>query len=209
MVTSIADRWWMIQMMDDPRQNCMGDTHEKNDRQKFKVVEFSPLLTCLGDPAKFRIIAQISPEPKDTLMVMDPLFEKATCSKKMRALLIKKENSIITLYSRGIVTMTRLKNEDHGRQLLGDMIDRINGSLATGTAGDIQQGSGARRQIDPFEINGYLPHSNCGKCGFKSCFFFATMLAFSEVEIEKCIPLLDESNTANREAVVKLIKSSG
>jgi ArsR family metal-binding transcriptional regulator len=199
----------MIEMADYPGQKGTGNSHETNEGQKFKVVEYSPLLTCLGDPAKFRIIAQLSPAPRDTLMVMDSLFEKATYSKKMGALLIKKENSIITLYSRGIVTMTRLTSKDHGRQVLDDMVAKINGSLATSNADDIQQGSGARRQIDPFEINGHLPHTNCGKCGFKSCFFFATMLAFAEVGMEKCTPLLDERHAANRAEVVKLVKSSG
>jgi ArsR family metal-binding transcriptional regulator len=196
-------------MADEPGQNSTGESPVRNNRQKFKVVEYSPLLTCLGDPAKFRIIAQLSPAPEDTLMVMDSFFEKATYSKKVGALLIRRENSIITLYSGGIVAMTRLASGDHGRQILKETVDRINASLATGNSDDIRQGSGARRQIDPFEINGHLPRSNCGKCGFKSCFFFATLLAFSEVGIEKCTPLLDESNTASREAVTKLIKSSG
>jgi ArsR family metal-binding transcriptional regulator len=192
-------------MAGDPGQKDTGDSQETNDRQKFMIVEYSPLLTCLGDPAKFRIIAQLSPEPRETLMAMNPLFDKATYSKKMGALLIKRENSIITLYSRGIVTMTRLNSEDHGRKILRDMVDKINGSLATGNADDPGQTGGTPRQVDPMEINAYLPHSNCGKCGFKSCFYFATMLAFSEAEIDRCTPLLDECQAANRGEVAKLI----
>jgi ArsR family metal-binding transcriptional regulator len=57
------------------------------------------------------------------------------------------------------------------------------------------------------EITRALPHSNCGKCGFKSCFFFATMLAFSEAGLERCVPLFEERYTANRQAVAKMISS--
>ena len=57
------------------------------------------------------------------------------------------------------------------------------------------------------EINRVLPHSNCGKCGFKSCFFFATMLAFSEAGLERCVPLSEERYADTRQAVANLISS--
>jgi ArsR family metal-binding transcriptional regulator len=59
------------------------------------------------------------------------------------------------------------------------------------------------------EITGHLPRSNCGKCGFKSCFYFATMVAFSEAGLEKCTPLLEDRHTASRQAVIKLISGNG
>jgi ArsR family metal-binding transcriptional regulator len=175
------------------------------------ITEYSPLLVCLGDPAKFRIVARLSPFPEDILTKMGSLFEKAIYSKKIDALLIRRESTIITVYSSGIVTMTRLKNEEQSRQILQDIIDSINNALMTGTGDEIRRVHGIRRQIDPMEINSHLPHSNCGKCGFKSCLFFATMIAFSEAGLERCTPLFEDQYAAGRDAVAELIssKSSG
>lgn len=195
-------------MTDEPEERDTGSPPAINGRRKFTIVEYSPLLVCLGDPAKFRIVARLSPSPKNLLMMMCPLFEKATYSKKMDALLIKQESTIITVYASGIVTMTRLTGEGHGRQILQDMIDRINNTFITGTAGNIRQVPGVRGQVDPMEINGSLPHMNCGKCGFKSCFSFATMLAFSEAGLDRCTPLLEERYAVNKKAVVQLISST-
>jgi ArsR family metal-binding transcriptional regulator len=195
-------------MTDDPEEEQTGNPLEVNDQRKFTIVEYSPLLICLGDPAKFRVVARLSPSPKDILTMIDPLFEKATYSKKMDALLIKQESTLITVYASGIVTMTRLNSGIHGRQILQDIIDRINDVFTSGTIGDIRHASRVRKQVDPMEINGPLPHSNCGKCGYKSCFYFATMLAFSETSLDRCTPLLKERYAANRVAVAQMINSN-
>jgi ArsR family metal-binding transcriptional regulator len=176
-------------------------------RWKFSIAEYSPLLICLGDPTKFRVVARLNPPPGDILTRMDHLFEKSTFSKKMDALFIKRESTIITLFASGIVTMTRLNSDDHGRQILHDVVDKMNEAFSNGNSDSVRQVPEVRRRIDPMEINRALPHSNCGKCGFKSCFFFATMLAFSEAGLERCVPLFEERYTANRQAVAKMISS--
>lgn len=179
----------------------------KKDQVKFTIEEYSPLLICLGDPEKFRIVARLSPSPGDILTRMDYLFEKSTYSTKMDALLIKRESTLITIFGSGIVTMTRLNSDEHGRKILQDIVDTMHGVFTAGNSDDIRQVPDAHRNIDPMEINRALPRSNCGKCGFKSCFFFATMLAFSEAGLERCVPLLEERYAANRLAVEKLICS--
>jgi ArsR family metal-binding transcriptional regulator len=189
------------------RKREMDSPKAMKGRRKYTIVEYSPLLICLGDPTKFRTVARLSPQPRDILTRMDHLFEKSTYSKKMDALFIKRESTLITVFASGIVTMTRLNSDDHGRQILHDVVDKMNGVFINGNSDNIRQVPDIHRRIDPMEITRALPHSNCGKCGFKSCFFFATMLAFSEVGMERCAPLFEERYTANREAVANLINS--
>lgn len=177
----------------------------KGEKSDLNVREYSKLLTCLGDRNKFRVVARLAPPPRHLLATMDPYFEKSTYSKKMNALLVKSESTIITVYDSGIVTMTRLNNDDHGREILDNVIATINRIRAGGSAGDTEQIRGSRNPVDPMEINGALPRSNCGKCGYKSCYYFATMLAFEETCLEKCIPLHEDGYAANRETVSSLI----
>jgi ArsR family metal-binding transcriptional regulator len=169
------------------------------------VMKYSRLLTCLGDRNKFRVVARLTPPPQHLLANIDPYFDKSTYSKKMNALLVKSENTLITVYNSGIVTMTRLNSDDHGRELLGDVVATINGVRSMGSSDETPPVSPSRNLIDPMEINEALPHSNCGKCGFKSCFYFATMLAFEETYLEKCTPLHEDGYASNRETVSSLI----
>ncbi len=50
-------------------------------------------------------------------------------------------------------------------------------------------GSGAK-ELSPIEIYKYLPKTNCGKCGEKTCMAFATKLANREARLEECPELL-------------------
>jgi ArsR family metal-binding transcriptional regulator len=169
------------------------------------VTEYSQLLTCLGDRNKFRVVARITPPPHHLLAEMNPYFEKSTYSKKMSALLVKSENTLITIYTSGIVTMTRLDNDDHGREILADVVATINRVRAEGFSDETAPVRNVQNPVDPMEINEALPRSNCGKCGFKSCFYFATMLAFEETCLEKCAPLHEDGYGSNREMVSSLI----
>jgi ArsR family metal-binding transcriptional regulator len=176
-----------------------------NGKNNLNVMEYSRLLTCLGDRNKFRVVARLTPPPQHILAEMDAYFDKSTYSKKMNALLVKSENTLITVYTSGIVTMTRLNSDDHGREILEDVVDTINRIRIKESWDETAPARPARNPVDPMEINEALPHSNCGKCGFKSCFYFATMLAFEETCLEKCTPLHEDGYTSNRETVSSLI----
>ena len=175
------------------------------DKNNLNVIEYSRLLTCLGDRNKFRVVARLTPSPQHFLAKMDPYFDKSTYSKKMNALLIKSENTLITVYTSGIVTMTRLNSDDHGREILGDVVATIDRVRSEESLDETAPVHPSRNPADPMEINEALPHSNCGKCGFKSCFYFATMLAFEETCLEKCTPLHEDGYTSNRNTVSSLI----
>jgi ArsR family metal-binding transcriptional regulator len=170
-----------------------------------KIKEFSKLLTCLGDPTKFRMVARLHPKPGDLIVAFEPLFEKAVYSKRMNALLIKIQSTIITIYASGIVTMTRLNNADQAAVLLNDVIGSINQSIKEVDLKRIRSDGESRKRLDPMEITAYLPRTNCAQCGVKSCFYFSTMLAYSEATLEKCQPLKEARYLANKRALEMLM----
>jgi ArsR family metal-binding transcriptional regulator len=174
-------------------------------KNNLNIMEYSRLLTCLGDRNKFRVVARLTPPPQQLLAEMNAYFDKSTYSKRMNALLVKSENTLITVYNSGIVTMTRLNSDDHGREILGDVVATIDRVRSKGSSDETAPVRPSRNPVDPMEINEALPHSNCGKCGFKSCFYFATMLAFEETCLEKCTPLHEDGYASNRETVSSLI----
>jgi ArsR family metal-binding transcriptional regulator len=172
---------------------------------QIQIIEFSKLLTCLGDPSKFRMVARLHTVPGDLIETLEPLFEKAVYSRRMNALLIKMQSTIITIYASGIVTMTRLGNEDQARELLNNIIGRINRYIEEGDLKSLRNECKSRKRLDPMELTAYLPRTNCTQCGVKSCFYFSTMLAFSETTLGKCKLLQDPCYSANRDALERLI----
>jgi ArsR family metal-binding transcriptional regulator len=172
---------------------------------QIQIIEFSKLLTCLGDPSKFRMVARLHTVPGDLIEALEPLFEKAVYSRRMNALLIKMQSTIITIYASGIVTMTRLDNEDQARGLLNNIIGRINRYIEERDLKSLRNECKSRKRLDPMELTAYLPRTNCTQCGVKSCFYFSTMLALSETTLEKCKLLQDPCYSANRDALERLI----
>jgi ArsR family metal-binding transcriptional regulator len=173
-----------------------------------QIKEFSKLLTCLGDPSKFRMVAKLHPAPGELIKILAPLFEKAIYSQKMNALIIKIQNNVITAYGSGIVTMTRLGDTDQARNLLNGVIDRINQSIKENGLESLRNESESIMHLDPMDLVSYLPRTNCAQCGVKSCFYFATLLAFSEATLEKCKILQELRYLANIEALERLLANS-
>jgi len=48
----------------------------------------------------------------------------------------------------------------------------------------------AKAEISPIDIYKFLPRTNCGECGEKTCMAFATKLASREARLKDCPPLL-------------------
>ena len=198
-----------------PHDECIPEIFSKTSANKnleantgrtpMQISEFSQLLICLGDPSKFRVVARLHPAPEGLIMTLERLFEKAVYSRRMNALLIKIQSTIITIYATGIVTMTRLNNADQAKELLNDVIGRINQSVNEGDLKSLRGQGEPRMHLDPMELTIHLPRTNCAKCGVKSCFYFATMLAYSEATLEKCQLLHEERYSANRVALEKLM----
>jgi ArsR family metal-binding transcriptional regulator len=122
---------------------------------QIQIIEFSKLLTCLGDPSKFRMVARLHTVPGDLIEALEPLFEKAVYSRRMNALLIKMQSTIITIYASGIVTMTRLDNEDQARGLLNNIIGRINRYIEERDLKSLRNECKSRKRLDPMELTAF------------------------------------------------------
>lgn len=54
------------------------------------------------------------------------------------------------------------------------------------------------KRLNPLHVYRFLPKTNCGECGEKSCMAFASRLIEREVSIEKCTPLFEEKKHASK-----------
>jgi ArsR family metal-binding transcriptional regulator len=182
------------------------DLESTSEKPRLQITQFSKLLICLGDQSKFRMVARLHPAPGKMVETLKSQFEKAVYSQRLNATLIKIQNTIITIYASGIVTMTRLGDANQARELLNDVISQINKSYDEDLKLLRSEGK-SKMNLDPMELAFHLPRTNCTQCGVKSCFYFSTQLAYSEVTLDKCKPLQEEHYIGNREALERIINS--
>ena len=167
-----------------------------------EVVELRQLLPCIADSTKFRIIARFEPPLGGALKLLEPLFPRARYSEKIGALIIQKGNILITLYSKGNVTMTMIKSEAEARETLEDLKKTINEAIAKGVTPVPRE----KVKVDHAEIYKYLPKTDCKICGEQSCYAFAIRLVGRETTLDKCTPLLDAKYTSNLEHLRALLE---
>jgi len=160
-----------------------------------KITEIMQLLPCIADTTKFRIIARVSPPLGGALKLLEPLFPRARYSDKIGALIIQKNNIMITAYSTGNVTMTMIRSEREAKDVLDDLRNTINNAIAKGITPVPRE----KVKVDHAEIYEYLPKTDCRICGEQSCYSFAIRLVGGETALDKCTPLLDAKYATNLE----------
>ena len=160
-----------------------------------EITEIMQLLPCIADTTKFRIIARVSPPLGGALKLLEPLFPRARYSDKIGALIIQKNNIMITAYSTGNVTMTMIRSEQEAKDVLDDLRNTINNAIAKGITPVPRE----KVKVDHAEIFQYLPKTDCRICGEQSCYSFAIRLVGGETALDKCTPLLDLKFATNLE----------
>ena len=160
-----------------------------------EITEIMQLLPCITDTTKFRIIARVSPPLGGALKLLEPLFPRARYSDKIGALIIQKNNIMITAYSTGNVTMTMIRSEQEAKDVLDDLRNTINNAIAKGITPVPRE----KVKVDHAEIYEYLPKTDCLICGEQSCYSFAIRLVGGETALDKCTPLLDLKFATNLE----------
>jgi len=64
----------------------------------------------------------------------------------------------------------------------------------------------AKAEISPIDIYKFLPRTNCGECGEKTCMAFATKLASREARLQDCPPLLKPEFKATYQKLWDMLK---
>ena len=167
-----------------------------------EVAELRQLLPCIADQTKFRIIARFDPPLGGALKLLEPLFPRARYSDKIGALIVQKGNVLITIYATGNVTMTMIKSESEGREMLEILQKTINEAIAKGVTPVPRE----TVRVDHAEIYKYLPKTNCQVCGEQSCYSFAIRLVGGDTALDKCTPLLEAKYATNLEHLRALLE---
>lgn len=97
------------------------------------IIETRQLLPCIADNSKLRIIAWLEPALGGDLKLIMPLFPSASYSEKIDALKIKSGDHIITFYSTGKVTVSRITSAAEANEIIEYLEKKINEAIASAT----------------------------------------------------------------------------
>jgi len=173
-----------------------------------KKVEITQVMPCIADPAKIRVIAKADHRLEEVLPFLDRVIPTALYSGKAGFLTYKRGLSIITLHASGEIAMTQIADNEEAVKILNEIKDKINDTWARREEIDLS-GSKERIQLGPFDLYAYLPKTNCGKCGEKTCMAFAMKVLNEGKKLSDCTVLAEDKYRGARDTLVSLLKSAG
>jgi len=173
-----------------------------------KKVEIAQVMPCIADPAKIRVIAKADHRLEEVLPFLDKVIPTALYSEKAGFLTYKRGLSIITLHASGEIAMTQITDNEEAVKILNEIKDKINDTWARREEIDLSE-SKERVQLGPLDLYAYLPKTNCGECGEKTCMAFAMKVLNEGKKLSDCTVLAEDKYRGARDTLVSLLESAG
>ena len=173
-----------------------------------KKVEITQVMPCIADTAKIRVIAKADHRLEEVLPFLDRVIPTALYSGKAGFLTYKRGLSIITLHASGEIAMTQIADNEEAVKILNEIKDKINDTWARREEIDLSE-SKERVQLGPLDLYAYLPKTNCGECGEKTCMAFAMKVLNEGKKLSDCTVLAEDKYRGARDTLVSLLESAG
>jgi ArsR family metal-binding transcriptional regulator len=173
-----------------------------------KKVEIVQIMPCIADSAKIRVIAKADSQLGEVLPYLDRVIPTALYSERGGFLTYKRGLSIITLHASGEIAMTQIRDRDEAVKILNEIKERINDTWERRGETDLRKLK-ERIQSGPLNLYVYLPKTNCGECGEKTCMAFAIKVLNEGKKFGDCTVLAEDKYSGAKETLVALLESAG
>jgi len=175
-----------------------------------RSVRIERILPCLADETKIRIIARTDRRLDEVLPYLYAVIPNSSYSEKGGFITYMKGPRLITIYNTGVITITKVKDEEEAAILLNEIKERINNVYRNRDEIDLSKVKTRKKiRLGPLDIYQYLPKTNCGECGEQTCMAYAAKLLSLQKSIKDCKPLRKPENSGLRESLISLLKLAG
>lgn len=166
--------------------------------KNFEIKEISP---CYTTPGYIRFIAQADNEIGDAIpwVFLNLPIGKTNYILKKNTLTFRLLNRNVTLFPSGKIGVTNTKDREEMHEITKAIKKIINEAytdfLRNGKANlkEIE----AIKKISWMELYKFLPHTNCGKCGFPICSSFAVSVLQGDSSLSQCELLKEAKYSSN------------
>jgi len=174
------------------------------DEELLRGIEITHVLDCIADPAKIRVVAELSGDVSPAMPYLNALLKKASYSHEAKILHFNLEHRMITLYPR-VLTMAKADDEADARRVMTWLRDLINDAYRR--RGEIEPSYEMRPVVKPLDVYVLLPRENCKQCGEATCMAFAFRLLQGRGTVEECRMLNEKRFDRHREVLTTLLRA--
>lgn len=172
----------------------------------FRSFEIIRKMQCVADPNKLRIVAKIEGDVCKIFPYLNRIREDAVLAPSQQSITLREGEKLITIYPTHI-TMTMIKDEKEANEILERIKHLINSTYENKDS--IQPLYDTRESLKVADVLKYLPKTNCGRCGERTCFAFAYRFIRRETEIEKCVEIFDDKYDEKRRSLYEILRVHG
>lgn len=170
----------------------------------FKYQLFVP--QCNPNAETLNLLAAFSDDISVVLPYLNAVVKGGIFHPDAGTLSFRHGPNFITLFPRRAAVTKIADDEDAVRTLtwLRDLINETDGARST-----IEPDYTSREALQPLQVYGLLPGTNCGECGESTCLAFALKVVMEGAGIEACRPLFSGQHEAKRERLVETLLGAG
>ena len=171
-----------------------------------EAIEIVFIQPCLADANKIRFKAGFSRDIAGMLPYLNAVMPNATYNHEGQVLTFVREGRLFTLYPRELA-VAKAANTTDAYRLIDWLKDLINATYER--RDELKPDYSLRSRPKPLEIYGWLPRTNCRKCGELTCLAFAARLLLGEQRIERCAPLFTAEYAHLKEPLLEIVAALG
>ena len=165
-----------------------------------EVISLTNTLPCLAEPGKIIIIGKPSRALDDVLPYLATLPSVIAWNPDTGTLTFRRQPGFMTLYP-DKVYITQIKDAPEGLELLAALKDAVNAVWEK--RHELVAQTARKRAPQHLDIWKMLPQTNCQQCGLPTCMAFAVGLIKQERELSECLPLMADSDLADRRSALE------
>jgi ArsR family metal-binding transcriptional regulator len=161
---------------------------------------------CNFSAEKVNAIVTLSEDIGKVLPYLNTVLKGLHYIDKNKILTVKREGHLITFRPREIA-ITKLEDEKEAKAVMEGLKQIINDTYKN--QDKIEPDYTTAKELKSSDVLKLLPGTNCKECRERTCFAFSYKLIRHEIGISKCKPLFSEGYEEKREALLKLLETSG
>ena len=123
--------------------------------------QITRVLSCLADPMKIRVIAEVSEEIHEVFPYLNAVLKGCIYNHPANTLTIRKDQKLVTLHALHI-TLAKIEDEKEAEELLKWLKDLINETYDK--RDQIEPNYSMAAELKALDLFRLLPGTNCKKC---------------------------------------------
>jgi len=179
---------------------------EEDAEDVFGRAAISVLADCVADPAKIRLIAQVSGDLAPVFPYLNAELNTASYNPKAETFTYMDSYRMISLYPHRI-TVAKADDLFDGWRVLAKIRAWVNSIWARRQ--EIAPSYEMRRRPPVLEVYKRLPGINCKDCGEQSCLAFAQQLWQGETDAAECTPVFEGEYMHLKDALLEICSGLG